>query len=65
MKHSSVSLLCNAQDSSCVLSPEMHYKEGTLEVKALVKIARGAADTEFGSIPQHNIFMLQLRYQLF
>jgi len=61
----SVNLLCNAQDSSCVLSPEMRYKAGTLDVKTLMQIARGGADTEFGSIPQHNTFIIQVRYQFF
>ncbi|EDN70702.1 conserved hypothetical protein, secreted [Beggiatoa sp. PS] len=61
----SVNLLCNAQDGSCVLSPEIRYKAGSLDVKALLQIARGAADTEFGSIPQHNTFIIQVRYKLF
>lgn len=61
----SISLLCNAQDRSWVLSPEIRYKEGVFEIKALMQIARGAADTEFGSIPQPNTFIIQIRYQLF
>ncbi|HIE02364.1 MAG TPA: hypothetical protein EYP59_19120 [Thiotrichaceae bacterium] len=62
----SVNLLCNAQDGSCVFSPEMRYKTGSLDFKALLQIARGAAaDTEFGSIPQHNTFIIQVRYQFF
>ncbi|MEK8015863.1 MAG: hypothetical protein VSS75_003280 [Candidatus Parabeggiatoa sp.] len=61
----SVNLLCNAQDGSCVFSPEMRYKAGSLDFKALLQIARGGADTEFGSIPQHNTFIIQVRYQFF
>jgi hypothetical protein len=43
----------------------MRYKAGLLDFKALLQIARGAADTEFGSIPQHNTFIIQVRYQFF
>ena len=61
----SVNLLSNAQDSSFVLSPEIRYVQGHLDLKAYLQMARGAADTEFGSVPQHNTVVLQLRYQLF
>jgi len=61
----SVNLLYNAQDSSFVLSPEIRYVQGHLDLKAYLQLAHGAEDTEFGSIPQHKSFVLQLRYQLF
>jgi len=60
-----VNFFCNAQDASCVLSPEIRYVQGHLDLKVYLQLARGAADTEFGSVPQHNTFVLQLRYQLF
>jgi hypothetical protein len=61
----SINLLVNAQDSSYVLSPEIRYLEGHLNIKALIQIAHGAGNTEFGSIPPQNTFIMQLRYQFF
>jgi hypothetical protein len=61
----SMNLLVNAQDGSYVLSPEVRYLEGSLDMRASIQIAHGAGDTEFGSIPQQNTFTIQLRYQFF
>lgn len=61
----SANLLYNAQDSSFVLSPQIRYVQANLDLKAYLQLARGAANTEFGSVPQDNTLMIQLRYNLF
>ena len=60
-----MNLLVNAQDQSYVLSPEIRYLKDHLAIETSVQIAHGAGDTEFGSVPQQNIFIVQLRYQFF